>query len=174
MFYTITNPSDIFSLIMNVYGTLEESMAFISGNVALIPSLSADISALAGETVYYDATAVVTFLSPRSVLALPAPVVTEYTWRGREGQNMFDVCIQTYGILDDQIKLLTDNNLELTSSVYAQEFNYDSTLIANSSIWNRSTGMGIIFSTGNLPDGGSFDSSFEFLSYEKTTVTSTG
>jgi len=170
MLYTITNPSDIFSLIMSVYGTLEQSISFISDNAVLIPSLSADISVLAGETVSYNAASVVTSLSPRSVLANPAPIGTEYTWLGHEGQNMFDVCVQTYGVLEEQIKLLTDNNLELTSSVYLQEFTYDSTLIANSSIWNRSTALGIVFSTGDAPEGGSYDSSFEFGSFEKTTV----
>jgi hypothetical protein len=168
--YTITNPSDIFTLVLNVYGTLEESIEFISDNSALIPSLSTDVSMLAGELVYYDPALVVTALSPKPVLANPAPPSIEYTWRGREGQNMFDVCIQTYGILDEQIKLLNDNNLELTSPVFEQVFNYDSTLIANSNVWNRSTGMGIIFSTG-IPDTGSFNGSFEFLSYEKTTIT---
>jgi|SRR6185312_10548316 len=171
MFYTITNPSDIFTLIMNVYGTLEESIAFISGNATLIPSLSADIGALAGKEVYYDATLVVTFLSPNPILATPPLPITEYTWAGREGQNIFDVCIQTYGVLDNQIKLLSDNNLDFTSPIFEQEFNYDSTQIANSNIWNRTTGMSIVFSTGNAPEGGSFDSSFEFGSFEKTTIT---
>jgi hypothetical protein len=152
-----------------VYGTLEESIAFVSDNFALIPSLSANISMLAGETVYYDATLVVTFLSPRPVLSTPSAPVTEYAWMGREGQNMFDVCIQTYGILDMQIKLLNDNNLNFSSTVFEQQFSYDSTQIANSNIWNRSTGMGIIFSTGDAPVGGSFDGSFEFDSFERTT-----
>jgi len=168
--FIITNPSDIFTLIMNVYGTLETSILFVSDNSALIPSINADISRLAGHSVYYDANLVVTALSPKPVLANPLAPVTEYTWMGREGQNMFDVCIQSYGILDRQIKLLNDNNLTLTSTVFEQEFKYDSTLIANSNIWNRSTGMGVIFSTGS-PDTGSFDDSFEFLSYEKTTIT---
>jgi hypothetical protein len=165
--YTVKNPSDIFTLIMNVYGTLEESLTFVSDNTALIPSLNANISMLAGELVYYDASLVVTPLTPKPILSNLAPPSTEYTWMGREGQNMFDVCIQTYGILDEQIKLLTDNNVLLTSPVFEQEFNYDSTLIANSNMWNRSTGMGVIFSTGS-PDTGSFDDSFEFLSYERT------
>lgn len=170
MLYTITNPSDIFTLIMNVYGTLEQSFKFLSDNAMLIPSLSANISALAGETVYYDATLVVTFLSPKPVLSIPIAPVTEYIWMGREGQNMFDVCIQTYGILDTQIKLLNDNNLDFSSPVFEQEFSYDSTQIANSNIWNRTTGMNVIFSTGDAPEGGSFDGSFEFGSFEKTTV----
>ena len=163
--YTITLPSDIFSLITNVYGTLDESVEFVLDNSALIPSLNADISMLAGDLVYYDATLVVTALSPRPVLSNPAAPLTEYTWRGRETQNMFDVCIQTYGVLDEQIKLLNDNNLVLTSPVFLQEFNYDSTLIYNSNIWNRSTGMGVIFSTGS-PDTGSYDDSFDLGSFE--------
>jgi hypothetical protein len=146
--FTITNPTDIFSLIMDVYGTLEESIQFVSDNTTLIPSFSSDISAMAGEEVFYDATLVVTYLPPTSVLSTPPTPVTEYTWLGREGQNMFDVCIQTYGILDNQVKLLNDNNVELITQVYGLTFNYDSTLIANSSTWNRSTGMGVIFSTG--------------------------
>lgn len=168
--YTITSPSDIFTLIVNIYGTLEESITFVLDNSALISTLGANISTLAGELVYYNASLVVTALTPKPVLAIPAPPTTEYTWLGRQEQNMFDVCIQTYGILDEQIKLLTDNNVLLTSPVFEQEFNYDSTLIANSNIWNRSTGMGVIFSTGS-PDTGSFDGSFEFLSYERTAVT---
>jgi hypothetical protein len=172
-FYTITSPSDIFTLIVNVYGTLEESILFVSDNSALISSLSANISTLAGEPVYYNAALVVTLLSPKTVLATPPAPVTQFTWLGREGQNMFDVCIQTYGILDSQIKLLNDNNLVLTSPVYGQQFSYNSTLIANSSSWNRSTGIGIVFSTGSPIVGGSFDESFEFLSYENTTDVNT-
>lgn len=168
--YIITNPSDIFTLIMNVYGTLEESIPFLSGNAALIPSLSADISMLAGEEVYYDAALVVTGLSPNPLLVASATPAIEYTWPGREGQNMFDVCVQTYGVLDNMLKLLTDNNLEWGSPVYEQPFLYDSTLIANSSVWSRSTGMGIVFSTGAPPLGGSFNTDFEYSSYEKTTV----
>jgi len=111
MNYTIKSPSDIFSLIMNVYGTLEESIQFVSDNTALIPSLGTDISTLAGEVISYDAALVVTPLPPKPVLITPASPITEYTWQGREGQNIFDVCIQTYGILDEQIKLMNDNNV---------------------------------------------------------------
>jgi hypothetical protein len=153
--YTITNPTDIFSLIMDVYGTLEESVQFISDNSNLIGSLNNDISMLAGQVVYYNSMLVVTYLPPKPVLSAPPPPVTEYSWTGMEGQNLFDVCIQTYGILDYQIKLMNDNNVGWIDNigdyidVYMLPFNYDSTLIASSTIWNRTTGMGVVFSTGN-------------------------
>lgn len=62
--YIIANPTDIFSLIMNVYGTLEESVQFISDNSIVIDSLETDISMLAGQVVYYNSTLVVTYLPP--------------------------------------------------------------------------------------------------------------
>ncbi len=111
--------------------------------------MDSDISMLAGQVVYYDSTLVVTYLPPKPVLATPAPPVTEYTWVGKQGQNIFDVCIQTYGILDNQIKLMNENNVDFSSTIYQQQFNYDSTIIANSNIWNRTTGAGVVFSTGN-------------------------
>jgi hypothetical protein len=153
--YTITNPTDIFTLIMNVYGTLEESVQLLSDNNVVINSLNSDISSLAGQVLNYDSTQVVTSLPPKPVLSTPPPPVTQYTWAGREGQNLFDVCMQTYGILDDMINLMNDNsivwftNLGQPFNVYGQPFNYDSTRIASSTIWNRTTGSGIVFSTGN-------------------------
>lgn len=147
--YTITNQPDILSLIMDVYGTLEECVKFISDNDTIIPNLNNDISMLAGQTVYYDDTLVVTFMPPKPVLANPVLPNTEYLWLGKQGQNMFDVCIQTYGVLDFQIKLLTDNNVDFSTTIYNQPFSYDSTLIDNSTAWSRTTGMGIVFSSSN-------------------------
>jgi hypothetical protein len=153
--YTITNPTDIFSLIMNVYGTLEESMQLLSDNNTIISSLETDISELAGQQLYFNPALVVTWLPPQPVLStFPAPV-TEFTWVGMEGQNLFDVCIQTYGILDDLIMLMNDNNVTWLNNlgepfdVYKQPFIYDSSMIASSTVWNRTTGMGVVFSTGN-------------------------
>jgi hypothetical protein len=167
--FIITNPSDIFTLIMNVYGTLEESIIFISDNSALIPCLATNIAAMAGQEVFYEPDLVVTYLAPKPVLSTPVAPVTEYTWMGREGQNMFDVCIQTYGILDELIKLMNDNNVDFSATVYLQQFNYDSTLIANSSTWNRSTGTGIIFSTGtDAATCSSFDEGFDIGSFDES------
>jgi hypothetical protein len=147
--YTIKVPSDIFSLVISVYGTLEESVKLVSDNSALIPSFNSDISTLAGEVVSYDNTLVKTSLPPTSVLATPPPAKTQYIWTGRDGQNTFDVCLQTYGILDNQVKLMTDNSVDFTSPIFAQVFNYNSSMIASSTVWNRSTGMGVVFSSGN-------------------------
>lgn len=50
---------------------------------------------------------------------------------------------------------MNDNNVAWLNylgnffDVYMQPFNYDSTLIASSTVWNRTTGMGVIFSSGN-------------------------
>ncbi len=147
--YIIKNPTDIFSLIMNVYGTLEEGMKFISDNSAVLNTINSDISTLAGYAVYYDSSMVVSLLTPKSVLSTPAIPVTEYNWIGCSGQNMFDVCLQTYGKLEEQIKLMNDNNVDLSTTIFGYPFTYDSTLIANSSIWNRTTASGVVFSTGN-------------------------
>jgi hypothetical protein len=147
--YTITNPTDLFNLVMSVYGTLEESVKFVSDNSAVISSFNMDICALAGNNVYFDTTLVSTSLTPVPILATPPDPVTEYIWTGRQGQNMFDVCIQTYGVLEEQIKLMSDNNIDFSTTVYQQLFNYDSTLISNSNIWNRTTGMDLVISSGN-------------------------
>ncbi len=147
--YTIKVPSDIFTLVMSVYGTLEESVKLVSDNSALIPSFNSDITALAGSVINYDITLVETSLPPVSVLATPKAPKAQYNWTGREGQNAFDVCLQTYGKLDDQIKLMNDNNVDFTSPVYAQVFNYTSSMIASSTTWNRTTAMGVVFSSGN-------------------------
>ncbi len=158
----IQNPSDIFSLIMDVYGSLEKSVAFVSDNSALIPSIDADISRMAGQRIYYAPVLVTAFLSPGPVLSNTALPLTQYSWMGMDGQNIFDVCLQTYGTLDKQVKLMIDNNVYFSTRAYLQQFKYDSTHILNSSLWNRTTGMGVIFSTGesvsgiDLP-GGSFD-----------------
>jgi len=147
--YTIKVPSDIFTLVMSVYGTLEEGCKLVSDNNTLISSLNSDISVLAGRNIFYDGALVKTALPPASVLATPKPPITQYNWTGREGQNIFDICIQTYGALDCQIKLMNDNKVDFTSQTYGQAFDYKSSLIANSNIWNRTTGMGVVFSTGN-------------------------
>lgn len=147
--YTIENQTDIFSLILSVYGTMEESIQFISDNNNLIDSLDTDISKLAGQIVYYYSALVVTFMPPMPVLASASPVSSQATWFGKEGQNMFDICIQTYGILDNQIKLMSDNNVDFSSAIQGQEYIYDNTLIYDNTIWNRTTGMGIVISTGN-------------------------
>ncbi len=147
--YTIKVPSDIFSLIMSVYGTLEQSVKLVSDNNSLIPSFNSDISTLAGTVVSYDTTLVQTSLPPVSVLPTPKTPVTQYTWTGREGQNIFDVCLQTYGILENQVKLMINNNADFTTTVYSQPFIYQSSLIASSTTWNRTTGMGVVLSSGN-------------------------
>jgi len=147
--YTIKTPSDIFSLVMSVYGTLQQSCKLVSDNSGLIPSFNSDISSLAGQALQYESTLVKTSLPPVSVIPTPPSPVTQYNWTGREGQSIFDVCIQTYGILDNQIKLMNDNNVDFTVQVFAQPYNYNSSMIANSSTWNRTTGVGVIFSSGN-------------------------
>ncbi len=53
---------NIFTLIMNVYGTLEESIQFISDNNIIINSLNSDISMLAGRVVEYNPALVVTLV----------------------------------------------------------------------------------------------------------------
>lgn len=74
---------------------------------------------------------------------------------GVNGQSLFDVCLNTYGTLDDLYKLLLDSSVYSIDApvVTKQNFNWDPTLITDQNIYNITTLSGTVFATAAGQNG---------------------
>jgi hypothetical protein len=64
------------------------------------------------------------------------------------GQSFSDVCLNTYGTLDDYIKMCNDNGISPNNAPYSgQDVTWDETIIADQTIYKKTTGNGIAFAT---------------------------
>jgi len=65
-----------------------------------------------------------------------------------DGQSFSDVCLNTYGTLDDYVKMLNDSNiLPNDIPITAQPVVWDETLVQDQSVLQLTNGNGIIYST---------------------------
>ena len=88
-------------------------------------------------------------ITPAQPVQLPAqtfPTTLEYT--SHYGQNMFDINLNTYGNLDNYVKLLVDNNLNTPDPGNNNSFTFTVALVEDVNIYNTMTGKGYIYSTG--------------------------
>lgn len=85
------------------------------------------------------------------------------TWIAKQGQSIFDICLNTYGTLDQLFKLMQDNDVDNINAIdFSQrKFNFDPTLIVDGAITTRNNNEQIIYVTENDFRGGSFDDSFD-------------
>lgn len=92
------------------------------------------------------------------------------TYQVQQGQSIYDICLQVYLTLDKLSKLIDDNDL---ASIYNNPdlmiglfLKYDSTLTANSSVFNAHQNKSIIYATAKSNifvtlDGASFNDDFD-------------
>lgn len=144
--YTVKNKPDIFTLAMGVYGTLEETVKLCNDNN--IDISSADI--YPGQVLAFDSTLVVP-ITPLQIIQPPQPAPPEtLPFKAVYGQNQFDVALNTYGTIEQYIKMLVDNNVDNSYIPNAKVYTFTLHLIKDVNIYNETTAKGIIFSTGIL------------------------
>jgi hypothetical protein len=69
-------------------------------------------------------------------------------YKAINGQSFSDVCLNTYGTLDEYVKLLNDNNLSPNNAPYSgQSIAWDELIITDQTIYKKTTGAGTIFAT---------------------------
>ena len=75
-------------------------------------------------------------------------------YKAVEGQNLLDVCLNTYGSLDFMIKLMQDNGIDNinTSPVSGQVFTWNETLTIDQLVNQISQNSNIIYATKYLPN----------------------
>jgi len=74
------------------------------------------------------------------------------TFYSKNNQNIFDICIQTYGDLNNMYKLIQDSNFESLSKtpVIGTPFIFDNSLISNYAFYNQINGNGQIINTNTV------------------------
>jgi len=59
-------------------------------------------------------------------------------YESKKGQNIYDVCLQTYGVLEHLLKLVTDNNLGSVGANFEYKiFIFDENLIKDNALFNK-------------------------------------
>lgn len=90
------------------------------------------------------------------------------TYKAQNGQSLFDICLMTYGALDNLVKLVQDSLISSVSEeeVAGKNFVFESELISDVSFANAIKSNKKVFATAETPEtGGSYDDSFD-LSFD--------
>lgn len=86
----------------------------------------------------------------------------------QNGQSFSDVCLNTYGTLDDYVKLLEDNNVTPDSAPYSNEaLNWDDSLVVDQTIYQKTTGSGVVYATNFGINNNNY---FQVLGTENPTI----
>lgn len=123
---------------MSVYNTLEEAVKFCTDN-----NLTFNSAIIPGTQVVYS---VIQSSDPVSSQSSVFPVTLDFM--GRYGQNLFDVCLNTYGTLEYYVKMLVDNKYDNTLIPNNNLFIFTPNLVVDVNIFNTVTGKGVYYSTG--------------------------
>ncbi len=87
------------------------------------------------------------------------------TLQVRQGQSIYDICLQAYGTLNLIFKLIQDNLIESIDINPAPGtiIKYDESLIANTAISQQNNNTNTTYTTldDSVEEGGSFDNSFD-------------
>lgn len=80
------------------------------------------------------------------------------TYKAVDGQNIYDVCLMTYGTLDQLPKLLSDNLFPGVNNYpfSGQVFTYDDTLVYNQNVSISNVNNGINYCTRSNSTGGQY------------------
>lgn len=72
------------------------------------------------------------------------------TYLAKNGQSIYDVCLQTYGSLNFLYKLIKDNSLlGINDTVQNKKIIYDESLVEDFSIFNHNDTENIFYITGS-------------------------
>jgi hypothetical protein len=71
------------------------------------------------------------------------------TWQAVSGQSFWDVLMNTYGTVDEAMKLLQDNNFPNldASPTTRQEFEWDDSLVSDQALNQLFAGTGVVYAT---------------------------
>lgn len=93
-------------------------------------------------------------------------------YTAQQGQNIRDVCLQTYGDFKFLVKLMLENNFSNinVADIGGRKFIFDENLVKNYSLFNRNNNENITYLTDLskedlLKQGKSYDMSFD-LSFD--------
>jgi hypothetical protein len=159
MTLTVKNSPDIFTLALGTYGTLDEAVKLCDDN-----ALTFNSAIKPGEVIIYDSTLVIPIQKASVVLPVQATLYANLNFTSVYGQNQFDIAINTYGTIDQYIKMLVDNNVDNDYIPSGKMYTFSLPLITDVNIYNETTAKGVIFSTGTPgivgTPGGDFNSDF--------------
>lgn len=64
------------------------------------------------------------------------------------GQSFSDVCLNTYGSLDNYVRMLNDNGLVPDNYPFSgQQISWDPEIVVDQTIYKKTTGAGVVFAT---------------------------
>ena len=155
----------IYDLMLATYGLLELTYKLIQEN-ANITSLDFDFDANPNETIEYDNTFVVS-VPAQLDRSSTVTEVTEASINTVDRQTLFDLCLMSYGNLENLYKLIADNSISTVDEVNlnGRVITFDKTLISDNIVYNWINKYGVVMCTGdgiysNDSYNGSFNISF--------------
>jgi hypothetical protein len=76
------------------------------------------------------------------------------TYNALNGQSIFDVCLNTYGTIDNMRKLLDDNNIDSIDIIpfSGQTFIWDEALVNDANILSSNPSLIMATKSSQLPD----------------------
>ena len=164
---------DIFSLILQVYGSLDLTIQFLNDNNLNLANYGSFYDSFddsfeigssgitPGMIISYNPALIVPITGFQSAQQPGYIVPSTISFTSKYGQNLFDVNLNTYGNLENYVKLIVDNSKTDLTVNAGEVFNFTTILVNNADIYNLTTGRGYVFSTGAYSSGGSFDDSFD-------------
>jgi hypothetical protein len=89
------------------------------------------------------------------------------TIKALDVQNLFDVCLMTYGSFDYMYKMLLDNNIDSLNlgPIQRKKFTYDSSLTVDNIFYNHITTNNIVLATGGTGTPRTHNESFNKFTF---------
>lgn len=146
--YKVIQEQNIFDLVLSFYGTMDEVYGFIKANPGL-DNIDYDFESNPNTVVNYDASFVISTPSEISITQKESDSTIK-SIKALEVQNLFDICLMTYGSFDYMYKLLQDNNIDSLNLGHIERkmFTYDSSLTIDNIYYNHITTNNIVLATG--------------------------
>lgn len=157
--YRVKYQETIYDLAILLYGDLSYMFKLMQDNPA-ITNLNFDFDANAGLTILYDPKVKKPPQTKRKTSWVIAtnvgrlgPNIGQFT--AVFGQNLYDVCMMTYGSLDQFQKLISDNNIGNSdhTDITGKVFKFDTTLIKDVEFYNYLKDTGYVIATAAPPLG---------------------
>lgn len=74
------------------------------------------------------------------------------TYNSRFGQSLYDICLQTYGTIEEIFKIISDNNIGSLNDLYLyrNSIKFDSSLIVNYDVYDHLNNNNIYYISDNI------------------------
>lgn len=140
--YASNYGESIFEVAVKTYGSSEYIFKLIEDNPSVFENLGS--LTITGQVIIWDDAYKIS-----SAGLVAVPVVNDAVIVGQWGQSLYDVCLQTYGSLNNLFVLMRDNEISnLNAQLLSQRvFTFDKRLVADNIILKRNEREKIIYST---------------------------